>query len=96
MEKVISGVDMTETHLKKLLFQHKIIPISTTRNAEDGAAVEECHKFDPKWHEAVSTVNPKDLGVSYEDGEIVEVLQVGYTIEDTLLRPSRVVVAKTS
>lgn len=47
--------------------------------------------FDPNWHEAVTTVDHRRVGV--ESNEIVDVLAPGYRYRDTLLRPARVVVA---
>ena len=47
--------------------------------------------FDPKWHEAVSAVPHKAVGV--EPNTVVEVTQPGYRIGERLLRPARVVVA---
>jgi molecular chaperone GrpE len=46
--------------------------------------------FDPTRHEAMSLL-PSDRA---EPGSVVEVIQKGYAIEDRLLRPARVVVAK--
>jgi molecular chaperone GrpE len=47
-------------------------------------------KFDPHWHEALSTV-PAD---GAESGTVVEVMQKGYRLGDQLVRPARVVVAE--
>jgi molecular chaperone GrpE len=46
-------------------------------------------KFDPNRHEALST-QPVD---GAESGVVVEVLQKGYTLDDQLVRPARVVVS---
>ncbi len=46
--------------------------------------------FDPKLHEAMSTVPAPDA----DPDSVVEVLQEGYTIHGRLLRPARVLVAK--
>lgn len=48
-------------------------------------------RFDPSWHEAVSTVPGRPLGVAPET--VVQVLEPGYRLGDRLLRPARVVVA---
>jgi molecular chaperone GrpE len=45
--------------------------------------------FNPAWHEAMRRVESTQRA----PGMIVEVLQPGYTLEDRLLRPSRVVVS---
>lgn len=47
-------------------------------------------KFDPQWHEALSTQPADDA----EPGTVVEVLQKGYRINDQLIRPARVVVSE--
>jgi molecular chaperone GrpE len=46
-------------------------------------------RFDPEWHEALST--KPDAGV--ESGTVVETLQKGYRLDGLVLRPARVVVA---
>ena len=46
-------------------------------------------RFDPQWHEALST--KPDSGA--ESGTIVETLQKGYRVDGQVLRPARVVVA---
>lgn len=45
-------------------------------------------KFDPQLHEAITVIEDKVPGVIYE------VLQPGYILDDTVIRPSRVVVTK--
>jgi molecular chaperone GrpE len=47
-------------------------------------------KFDPQWHEALST-QPVD---GSESGLVVEVLQKGYRFGDQVIRPARVVVSE--
>jgi molecular chaperone GrpE len=47
-------------------------------------------KFDPNFHEALSTVAADGA----ESGTVVEVLQKGYRLGDRLVRPARVVVAE--
>jgi len=48
-------------------------------------------RFDPAWHDAVSTVPGRQMGVAPET--VVRVLEPGYRLGDRLLRPARVVVA---
>jgi len=45
-------------------------------------------KFDPEYHESIGQVENKDLA----DQEIVEVKQVGYSYQDQVLRPSKVII----
>ena len=47
-------------------------------------------KFDPQWHEALST-QPAD---GADPGTVLEVLQKGYRLDDQLIRPARVVVSE--
>jgi molecular chaperone GrpE len=47
-------------------------------------------RFDPQWHEALSTHATDDA----EPGTVIEVVQKGYRLGDQLLRPARVVVAE--
>ena len=46
-------------------------------------------KFDPSIHEALSTVEGEN------EGEIYDVIQPGYMLDDIVIRPSRVVVVKS-
>lgn len=46
-------------------------------------------KFDPSIHEALSVIEDKVSGVIYD------VIQPGYILDDTVIRPSRVVVTKS-
>ncbi len=48
-------------------------------------------RFDPAWHEAVSTIPREGYGV--EPQTVVEVVEEGYTLNGRLLRPAKVVVA---
>ena len=47
-------------------------------------------KFDPQWHEALSTVAADGTA----SGTVVEVLQKGYRLGEQLIRPARVVVSE--
>ena len=46
--------------------------------------------FDPNFHMAVAQVDSKDV----ESGYVVEVAQQGYLLDDVVIRPARVVIAK--
>jgi len=48
------------------------------------------HLFDPTLHEAIS----QEESDEHESGEIIEVVQTGYSIGDRVLRPARVRVAQ--
>lgn len=45
-------------------------------------------KFDPEYHESIGQVVNKDLA----DQQIVEVKQLGYSYQDQVLRPSKVII----
>jgi molecular chaperone GrpE len=47
-------------------------------------------KFDPVWHEALSTLPAEGV----ESGQVVEVMQKGYKLGEQLVRPARVVVSE--
>lgn len=49
-------------------------------------------KFDPLWHEAMAMQTVPNV----EDGMILHVHQKGYQLNDRLLRPARVIVAKAA
>ncbi|MDR0867127.1 MAG: nucleotide exchange factor GrpE [Planctomycetota bacterium] len=57
------------------------------------AGVKEIHaknkRFDPRYHEAVAMVPVPDVPV----GNVADILQAGYLLNDAVLRPARVVVA---
>ena len=46
-------------------------------------------RFDPTWHEALST----RAGDGAEPGTVVETMEKGYRLEDLVLRPARVIVS---
>jgi molecular chaperone GrpE len=52
----------------------------------------EGERFDPTWHEALST-RPAEPETGVEAGVVVETLQKGYRLDGQVLRPARVVVA---
>ena len=71
------GILLTYRELRAALEQAGVEPINPAGE-----------KFDPEWHEAVST-SPDGSG---KPGAVIEVLQKGYRIGDQLIRPARVVV----
>ncbi|MDX6633704.1 MAG: molecular chaperone GrpE [Solirubrobacterales bacterium] len=46
-------------------------------------------RFDPTWHEALQTRSAEGV----EPGQVVEVLERGYRLDDRVVRPARVVVS---
>ena len=78
-EKVKQGLKMAQEEVHKILEQHgvKTVPALGV-------------PFDPKWHEAVATVETSDA----KDGTVVDELQRGYELNGRLIRPSRVRIAQ--
>ena len=56
----------------------------------DVAEIETNGKFDPHVHEALLTQPAEDA----EAGDVLQVIQKGYTLGDKVLRPARVIVAE--
>jgi molecular chaperone GrpE len=77
-EGLAEGVEMVLASLRETLKKHGIEAVDPKGE-----------KFDPNRHEALSTQPVEEA----ESGTVVEVLQKGYTLEDHLIRPARVVVS---
>ena len=80
VESLRRGVELTHRAALQLLEQVGVEPVPA-----------EGQPFDPRWHEAVSTVRSDVAGA--EPDTVVQVLQPGYRLGETLLRPARVIVA---
>jgi len=72
------GITLTFEQLKKILTKNSIKEIV----CED--------KFDPEVHQAIMQVECD----THEEGDIVQVMQKGYTIKDRILRPAMVSTCK--
>ncbi|MGI9524012.1 MAG: nucleotide exchange factor GrpE [Hyphomicrobiaceae bacterium] len=79
LKALLDGVMLTQQELKKTLEKHGVRTIAS-----------EAEAFDPHKHQAV--MEREDASVSA--GTIVQVFQDGYQIEERVLRPAMVVVAK--
>jgi len=78
LDKIKEGLDLTYAQLTKVLEKNGIKSV-------------ECEgEFNPDVHQAIMQVDSEDV----ESGNIVQVLQKGYTIKDRLLRPAMVSTAK--
>jgi len=78
LEKMKEGVKLTYEQLKKVLEKHQIKEI-------------DCEgEFDPEVHQAIMQVESD----AHESGDIVQVMQKGYTIKDRVLRPAMVSTCK--
>lgn len=80
IKNLITGIEMTERELMKAFEKHGLTRI----DPEPGT------RFDPALHEAMFQADMPDQ----PDGTIIQVLEVGYRIEDRLIRAARVGVAK--
>jgi molecular chaperone GrpE len=78
IKKMKEGLTLIDDQLHKVLEKHHIKPIS----CENG--------FDPNLHQAVM----QEESSEHESGDIVKVLQKGYTMRDRVLRPAMVSTAK--
>jgi len=78
LEKMKEGVNLTHEQLKKVLEKNHI------------KAVECEGEFDPEVHQAIMQVESD----AHETGDIVQVMQKGYTIKDRVLRPAMVSTSK--
>jgi molecular chaperone GrpE len=81
LASLLQGVELVQRELYAVLAQHEVHVIDA----------EGC-QFDPSLHEAMAHVQDD----SAEPNSVIEVLQKGYRLRDRLLRPARVVVAKSS
>ncbi len=79
-EGVIEGVEMTITQFTQTLQRLGVTPISTVGE-----------RFDPNIHEAVMEQPTGE----FDPGCVVSELQKGYLLNERLLRPAKVVVAKS-
>ena len=79
LKSLLEGVQMTERELVNTLERHGITKIDPKGK-----------RFDPNRHQAMLEIKDKDVA----EGTVVEVMQAGYVIEDRILRPAMVAIAK--
>jgi molecular chaperone GrpE len=79
LKSFLEGVTLTERELLNILERHGIKRLSPKDEP-----------FNPHQHQAMMEVQRSDVA----PGTVVQVFQPGYTIEDRVLRPAMVVVAK--
>lgn len=82
MKNILTGVDMTKQELSNIFTKYKMKAISPGIG----------DKFDYNLHSAVSQVATND----HKEGTILHVMQIGYMIEERLLRPAMVTVTKAA
>jgi len=78
LSQMKEGVNLTYEQLKKILEKNHIKEIDSS-----GA-------FDPQLHQAIMQVESEE----HEEGDVVQVMQKGYTIKDRILRPAMVSTCK--
>ena len=78
LEKMKEGVNLTYDQLKKILEKNHIKEVDCTG------------EFDPEVHQAIMQVESD----AHEVGDVVQVMQKGYTIKDRILRPAMVSTCK--
>ena len=81
-EQLKAGVELTLKQLKQA-FERADIEVVQPETGE---------KFDPNWHQAVSTKPLDEVEEELSSGVIFEVLQKGYKISGRVIRPAVVVV----
>ena len=77
-EKLKEGVELTYQQLKRVLEKYHVKEIAC-----EG-------EFDPQVHQAIQQVESD----AHQSGEIVDVMQKGYTMKDRVLRPALVTTCK--
>lgn len=78
VEKIKEGVGLTYNQLKKVLEKNSIEEISC-----EG-------EYDPNLHQAIMQIESDE----HDAGQVVQVMQKGYTIKDRVLRPAMVSTSK--
>lgn len=77
--KAVEGLELTRRQLLGVLEKHGLEVLEPVGE-----------RFDPSWHEAMTTCPAEDL----EPETVAQVLQKGYVLNERLIRPARVIVAK--
>ena len=77
-EKVKTGLRLAQEELHQILEKHGVQVVKSLGEP-----------FDPRFHEAVAMVESQDV----EEGNVVDEIQRGYTLNGRLIRPSRVRIA---
>ncbi|MCX5922583.1 MAG: nucleotide exchange factor GrpE [Candidatus Dependentiae bacterium] len=78
MQTMLAGFDMIRKSFYRFLDKHEIKEIPASM------------PFDPQYHESLMHVDSPD----HASGDIVAILQKGFTFKGTVLRPAKVSVAK--
>jgi molecular chaperone GrpE len=81
LEALLKGVELVEKDVKKILGEHGLVAIPATGE-----------QFDPALHQAVMMQETDEV----PDQTILQELQKGYSLNDRVIRPSMVQVARNS
>lgn len=79
IKNYVNAINMTEKELMKTLEKHGVKRIYPLKE-----------KFDHNFHEAISQIESAED----EEGTILQVIQAGYSLNDRLIKPALVAVAK--
>jgi molecular chaperone GrpE len=79
VKNLLSGIEMTDKEVHSVFERHGLKVIHPVGE-----------KFDPNFHQAIAEVPSEDQ----PHGHVVDVVQTGYVIDDRLLRPAMVTVAR--
>ncbi len=79
LAKMLEGLELTLKQMEGVF----------ERFAIEEVAAEVGEKFDPEWHQAMTTEPSREMAPNH----IVRVIQKGYRLHDRLLRPAMVIVA---
>lgn len=80
VKSVLDGVELTQRQFMAALEKHGVVVVNPIGKP-----------FDPDVHEAVAMVESAEVATNH----VLEVMQIGYRLHERLLRPARVVVAKS-
>ncbi|MFT6372138.1 MAG: molecular chaperone GrpE [Gammaproteobacteria bacterium] len=79
LESIIEGTDMTTSMFVQVLEKHGLKRINPMGE-----------KFDPEQHQAISMIEDENV----ESDHVISVMQKGFSLNDRLVRPAMVIVAK--
>ncbi|HEY9154404.1 MAG TPA: nucleotide exchange factor GrpE, partial [Opitutaceae bacterium] len=78
LKNLVGGIGMVHDQLKSSLSTHGLKEINPVGQV-----------FDPNLHESISSQPSKEV----QEGSVVQVVRVGYTLNGRLLRPASVIVS---
>ena len=79
LKSIIEGTNMTETMFAQVLEKHGLKRLNPVGE-----------KFDPEQHQAISMIEDKNV----KSDHVISVMQKGFSLNDRLVRPAMVIVAK--